>query len=67
MNGPYQEQQKENHKKDLDDDDDVQDSDIEIQEIDRQAQVKKYLADYKKDQAAKAQPKQKTYDKKIWA
>jgi len=51
---------------DLDDDDDVPDSDIEVQEIDRQAQIKKYLADHKKDQAAKAQPKQKSYDKKIW-
>lgn len=32
---------------DLDDDDDVPDSDIEVVEIDRKAQNKQYLRDYK--------------------
>ena len=52
---------------DLDDDDDVTDSDIEVQKIDRMAQNKQYLADYRKAQAAKAVPKRKKYNSSIWA
>ena len=51
---------------DLDDDDDVADSDIEVKELNRGGQSQKYLKEYKKDQAAKAVPKKKKYDNSIW-
>ena len=52
---------------DLDDDDNVQDSDIEIKEIDRQAQTEEYIKEYKQAQAKKNAPRKKTYDQSIWA
>jgi hypothetical protein len=56
---------------DIDDDDDVTDSEIEVQDINRRDATKERLKKYRRDQNAKAQEKhdagKKKYDNRIWA
>lgn len=56
---------------DIDDDDDVTDSEIEVQDINRRDATKERLKKYRRDQKAKAQEKhdagKKKYDNRIWA
>ena len=52
---------------DLDDDDDVTDSDIEVNQISREAQNKQNLKNYTRDQLRKEMGPKKTYDTSIWA